>query len=216
MFKSQSENIGILCRGSSLLGLSDIEKNFDKCFIVNDFKNEIYHFENIFKRKEIIHFVNRLSTIPLKKKTYREFNIKKVQMNIPFTLNDRVFLISYFRYLSFFLRVHTVPTKFFNEINFTNRNAYKKKFPNTGIFSIFFTCKYLNVKNIYIAGLDFYKSDYIFRTKYASPLDVQYGKFVELNLIDIFIKFIRSKNYINFYMRTNYNFSNKPDNLILI
>ena len=51
MFKSTSKNLGILCRGKSLQNLNKFEDNFDKCFIINDFKKEIERFENILKKK---------------------------------------------------------------------------------------------------------------------------------------------------------------------
>ena len=137
-------------------------------------------------------------------------------MNVPFNMFDRVFLQSYLRYLSYFLRVKTVPKIFFKEINFTNKSSYKLKFPNTGLFSVFYACKYMKIKNLYIAGLDFYISDYIYRTEHASPLQVQHKKFLDLKLIDIFLNFIETKKSINFFIRSNYEFISVPKNLVLI
>ena len=65
----------ILCRGKSLLDIQYFEKYFHKCLVVNDFKNEIYHFRDILKKRDYS-FVNRLSTPILNKTTYEEFNIR--------------------------------------------------------------------------------------------------------------------------------------------
>ena len=51
MFPTNVKNFGILCRGKSLIDLPNIEQNFDMCYIVNNFENELYHFENILKKK---------------------------------------------------------------------------------------------------------------------------------------------------------------------
>ncbi len=52
MFSANLKNFGIICKGKSILGLPDIEKKFDACFIINQFEKELYHFEDIFKKKK--------------------------------------------------------------------------------------------------------------------------------------------------------------------
>lgn len=225
MFISSSENIGILCRGQSLQLLSKFSNKFDKCFIVNDFNKEIVKFENILKEKEIIHFVSRISKVSLEKNQYKNFNIKSIQMSIAFDFLDFQFLKSYIKYNLFNLKVNFMPKSFLRKLylqpfsKFKNEeryNNYKLKFPNTGLLSIFYAAEYLNVKNIYICGLDFYTADYVFRSNRASPIEIQHQKFLNLDLINFYLEFIRQKKNINFYMITNYKFLKKPDNLILI
>tara|TARA_B100000886_G_scaffold307151_1_gene240010 strand:- start:1631 stop:2308 length:678 start_codon:yes stop_codon:yes gene_type:complete len=225
MFISASENIGILCKGQSLKSLNKIEDKFEKCLIVNDFKKEIDAFENILKKKEIIHFVSRISKVSLSYKQYKKFNIKSVQMSVAYNISDYQFIKSYLKYKLFKLKVNFTPLSFlnklfinlFNKTEGTNKNFnYISKFPNTGLLSIFYAAEYLNVKNIYICGLDFYSSDYVFRNKRALPLETQYQKFLKLDLINFYLNFIKEKKDINFYMLTNYKFSHKPNNLILI
>lgn len=218
MFLNTSDSLGILCRGESLLHLKYFEKYFDKCFIINDFKNEIYHFGDILKNKEIIHFVNRLSTPILKRKTYKEFRIKTIQMSTAFNLFDRVFLKSYLTYNLFFLNVKTMPFSFIKDITIGLNSNYNYKFPNTGILSILFAARYLNIKSLYILGLDFYAADYIFRTIHANPLEIQAKKIINLNLIDLFLNFVKNSTNINFYIKSNYKFNInlKPKNLILL
>ncbi len=53
MFSANLKNFGIICKGKSILGLPDIEKKFDACFIINQFEKELYHFEDIFKKKKL-------------------------------------------------------------------------------------------------------------------------------------------------------------------
>lgn len=216
MFSSQPENLGILCRGKSLLGLSEIEKKFEMCYIVNNFNKEIYHFEDILKKKEIIHFVNRLKTAVLKKKTYQKFKINTVQMAAPFKLLDKNFMTSYLIYKFLSLNVKTMSKSFLHKFHFTGKEAYKNKFPNTGILSILYATEVLNVKNVYIIGLDFYSLDYLYRSKFSNPLEIQHQKFLDLNMINFFLKYVENKKDTMFYLRTGYNFSLVPKNLILI
>ena len=54
-----------------------------------------------------------------------------------------------------------------------------------------YATKFLNVKNIYILGLDFYVADYIYRTKHANALEIQHKKFKDLDLVNILLNFIR-------------------------
>ncbi len=225
MFKSSSKNLGILCRGKSLELLSKFEDKFDKCFIVNDFKEEIDKFENIIKKKEIIHFVSRVSKVSLKMRQYKRFNIKSIQMSVAFDFSDYQFMKCYLKYKLFNLNINYTPLSFLNKLylksfskfkGLKDHPNYKSKFPNTGLLSIFYAAEYLDVKNIFICGLDFYTTDYVFRSKRASPLEIQHQKFLDLDLINFFLNFIKEKKNINFYMLTNYKFSQKPDNLILL
>ena len=199
MFTSSSKNIGILCRGKSLESLNKFEDKFNKCFIVNDFEKEIVKFENILNKKEIIHFVSRISKVSLQKKQYKKFNIRSVQMSVAFDLFDYQFMTSYLKYKLFNLNIDLMPKSFAKILclkpysKIKNKSNYRAKFPNTGLMSIFYTAEYLNVENIYICGLDFYTADYVFRSKRASPLVVQHQKFLELGLVNFYLNFIREK-----------------------
>ena len=225
MFKSTSKNLGILCRGKSLQNLNKFEDNFDKCFIINDFKKEIERFENILKKKEIIHYVCRISKVSLKYNQYKNFNIKSVLMSVAFDMTDFQFIKSYLKYKLFNLNINFTPLIFLNKLSlklFTktskidNNINYLSKFPNTGLLSIFYAAEYLDIKNIFICGLDFYISDYLSRNKRSLPRDVQHKKILDLDLINFFLNYVKEKKDINFYMITNFKFSEKPDNLILL
>ena len=137
-------------------------------------------------------------------------------MATSFNLFDRVFLKSYLIYKSFFLNVKTMPLNFIREVTQGLNSDYKNKFPNTGILSVMYATKFLNVKNIYILGLDFYVADYIYRTKHANPLEIQHKKFKDLDLVNILLNFIENNKNINFYIRSKYQINNKPSNLIIL
>ena len=171
MFPSNLNSLGILCRGSSLIDLPKIEKYFDKCFIVNNFEKEAYHFEEILKKKEIIHFVNRSSYTVLKKKTYKYFNINSVQMAAPFNPFDKNLIISFLIYKFFFLNVTTMPKNILHKFHYTGNNAYKNKFPNTGILSVLYAAEILEVKNLYVIGLDFFTNDYFLRNEFSNSVN---------------------------------------------
>ena len=216
MFPSNLNSLGILCRGSSLMDLPKIEKYFDKCFIVNNFEREAYHFKEILKKKEIIHFVNRSSYTVLKKKTYKFFNINSIQMAAPFNLFDKNLMISFLIYKFFSLNVSTMPKYILHKFDYTGNKAYKNKFPNTGILSILYAAEILKVKNLYIIGLDFFTNDYFFKNEFSKGVASNYKKFVDLKIFEYFLEFINKNADTKFFLKTNYKFKVKPDNLILI
>lgn len=216
MYSSNIKNFGIICKGRSLLGLPEIENKFDKCFIINNFEKELHHFENIFKKKKIIHFVNRIRTAVMKKETYKYFEIDKIQMAAPFKLFDKKFIVSYLMYKYFGLEVETMSKSVLHKFHYTGKGAYKDKFPNTGILSILYVAEILKVENIYIIGLDFYTDKYLYKTKTSNPVEVTHQRFLDLKIIDFFLDFVDKKKNTNFFLRTNYKFKHKPENLFLI
>ena len=216
MLDGHLNNFGIICKGRSILDLPEIEKNFDTCYIVNNFENELFHFEAIFKKKKIIHFVNRISTAVLKRETYKYFKINDIQMATPFNLFDKNFMKSYLTYKYLRLKVATMSKDVLHKFHYTGNNDYKYKFPNTGIFSILFASEVLKVKNIYIVGLDFYKDNYLYKTKTSNPVEITHQRFINLKITEFFLDYIEKKKNTNFFLRTNYKFLYKPKNLILI
>jgi len=216
VFSANLKNFGIICKGKSILGLPDIEKKFDACFIINQFEKELYHFEDIFKKKKIIHFVNRIRTAAMNKKTYKYFEINKIQMAVPFNLFDKKLMVSYLKYKYIGLEVKMMSKSILHKFHYTGKDAYKNKFPNTGILSILFASEILKVKNIYIIGLDFYTDDYLYKTKTSNPVEITHQRFLNLKITDFFLDYIEKKKNTNFFLRTNYQFTHKPKNLILI
>ena len=193
MCLSSLENFGVLCKGKSILDLPEIEKKFNSCYIVNNFNNELFHFENIFKKKKIIHFVNRLRTAALKKNTYKYFKIHKIQMATPFNLFDKNFMKSYLTYKYFRLNVSTMSKDVLQKFHYTGNDDYKYKFPNTGIFSVLFASEILKVKNIYIIGLDFYTDDYLYKSKTTNPVEITHQRFLKLKITEFFLDYIEKK-----------------------
>ena len=216
MSSNNLKNFGIICKGKSLLGLPEIEKKFDRCYVINKFEKELYHFENIFKKKKITHFVNRIRTAAMQKQTYRHFKINNIQMAAPFKLFDKKFMISYLIYQYFGLKIKTMSKSFLHKFHYTGKDAYKEKFPNTGILSILYVAEILKVENIYIIGLDFYTGAYLYKTETSNPVEITHQRFLDLEIIDFFLDYVDRKKNTNFFLRTNYKFKSKPKNLILI
>ena len=103
-----------------------------------------------------------------------------------------------------------------HKFDYTGNSAYKNKFPNTGILSILYAAEILKVKNLYIIGLDFFTNDYFFRNEFSNSVDSNYKKFVDLKIFEYFLEFISKNADTKFFLKTNYKFKKKPDNLILI
>jgi len=81
---------------------------------------------------------------------------------------------------------------------------YADKAPNTGFLAIVYALELLKPKNLWVIGLDFYQSDYLFRRAHQSPLNKQQEKMERIDLINIFTKIIKDYpetkiNFLSYY-----------------
>jgi len=60
-----------------------------------------------------------------------------------------------------------------------------RKYPNTGIIAIIYALEMLKPKTLWLVGLDFYQSDYLFRRPHQNPLNVQQEKMGRINLVEV-------------------------------
>ena len=119
-------------------------------------------------------------------------------MATPFNLFDKNFMKSYLTYKYFRLKVSTMSKDVLHKFHYTGNDAYKNKFPNTGIFSILFTSEILKVKNIYIVGLDFYTDNYLYKSKTTNPVEITHQRFLNLKIIEFFLDYIEKKKEYKF------------------
>ena len=71
-------------------------------------------------------------------------------------------------------------------------------FPTTGVLSVVYASKFLKKKNIYVAGMDFYRSPYLANKK-VRPVQIKKGGW----MIDYIKKFIKDNQENNFTFLSN-------------
>jgi hypothetical protein len=183
-FEPQIDSFGIILKGKSLERFPDFRDRFERCFLVNNFDKEIEAVGGSLEGKKIVHFVNRLMTAPLKPENYERFNITDVQLSKISRVGDKRLKVAVPHYNSLGLKVHYLP-KHLLKFNEFFGAEYAKKFPNTGILAIIYTLQMLRPRNLWIVGLDYYQSDYLFRRPHANPIEVQRAKMARINLVEI-------------------------------
>lgn len=88
-----------------------------------------------------------------------------------------------------------------------------KEFPNTGTLAVscIYAIKNLNVKNIYIFGLDFYKGNYLFKQNHNYKLEKQKSDTIQKD----FINFFSYYDYINFHIYSSIDLKINIKNIII-
>ena len=225
-FQKNLENFGVILKGSSVAGLPKISDKFENCFIVNNIDKNKNNQESEYsiiapyiKGKKVAHFVNRLQTAPLLREHYQELAIK----NIQFTKLQLDPQLAYMKnvYESYGLECHMLPpelleyNKYFADKYYLQPgdSNYSKKHPNTGVLSVIYAAHILKPKNLWIAGLDFYQSDYLFRRPWHNPLENQQLKMKNTDMVGHFVDIVKRNPDVNFKMMTNCNNLPEMENL---
>jgi hypothetical protein len=184
-FSKEIDSFAVLLKGSSLDKLSQYHKEFNSCFIVSDYDDELIAIGKYLKEKDIAHFTNRSKQSSLSKTNYQEFNIKHIQTGQVFRLNHFRLMETYLHYkrMMIGLKVHSLPEgllRFHNSFG----SEYALKFPNTGILSLIYTLEIVKPKVLWIFGLDFYSTPYMMKQSQGTVLSLeqQQSKLNRLNL----------------------------------
>ena len=192
------ENVGILLRGKSLENLEKISDKFRTCFIVNDFKEELEMFRSLLKDKHIFHFANSMRDAALQRDQYRDFRIKTIMFSFTETMamesknkkkNPRV-LEDHYRSLGL-TNIHFLPSILENTT---------KSIKNTGLSCIMYVSKFIRTPNIWIAGLDFYESDYLVKENFK----YQRQKAKDIKMIESFVKIVRAHPNITYHLSSRH------------
>lgn len=209
LFPHNLENFGVILKGSSIIRLKEVANRFEDCFIVNNIdknkSNENSEYSLIaplIKNKNIVHFVNRLKTAPLLKKHYKELGIKNIQftkaeLDAELTKVKRI-------YNSYGLTCHKLPESLLTYNNyFLGKGDYERKHPNTGVLSIIYAVHIIRPSNLWIVGLDFYETDYLYRRPWHWELKNQRDKMERLDIPGQFIELVKNNPNINFNLISN-------------
>lgn len=184
-FPEDLDSFGVLLKGKSLEQFATYAKEFDDCFMVNNFDKEIEAVGPSLQGKRCVQFVNRLMTAALQKEYYERFAITDIQLPKVSAFKDRKLKKPIDHYKSLGLKMHLLPKKLlkFNREDFDEE--YTKKYPNTGILAIIYALEMLRPRTLWIIGLDFYQKDYLFRRSHQNPIEVQRAKMDRINMVDV-------------------------------
>lgn len=178
-------NFGVMLKGKSLEQLPKYSDEFRHCFLVNNFDKELSAVGDCLLNKGCVQFVNRLQTAYLTAENYKRLGIRDIQLPKVSSFADRALKQAIRHYKSLNLRTHFLPKQLlkFNKQDFGKE--YAKKYPNTGIMAIIYALEMLAPETLWIAGLDFYQSDYLARRAHQNPLVVQQAKMERTNLVKV-------------------------------
>jgi hypothetical protein len=181
--------------------LKDLEKishEFTECYIVNDFKRELDLIVEQLKNKKIHHFVNSMAKASLQKKQYKNFGIKSLQFS--FTKN---MAIKQGEKTGEHQKKPKGLRKHYEHLGLTSikflPNEHEKitrSIRNTGICCISYVSEFIRPSNIWIAGLDFYESDYLVKRNYK----YQKKKAKQIKMVESFIKIVKKHPHITYHL----------------
>jgi len=184
-YNRELDSFGIMLKGKSLEQFPKYDKEFENCFLVNNFDKELKAIGDSLIGKKCVHFVNRVkTTTPLQPENYKKLNITEIQLPKVSAVGDNTLRQSINHYKSLGLKTHYLP-KHLLKFNNVFGPEYARKYPNTGILAIIYTLEILRPKTLWIVGLDFYQSDYLFRRPHQSTIEVQRAKMNRTNLVEI-------------------------------
>ena len=206
-FSKNVDNFAVLLKGSSLEKIPKYYKNFDKCFIVSDYNDELKFVDRFLKGKEVVHFTNRSKQSSLSKENYNKLNIRHIQTGQVFRLNHFRLIQTYFHYRKMMLnlKIHPLPEKM---LRFQSAfgEEYRLKFPNTGILAIIYTLEIIRPKVLWVFGLDFYSKPYMVEQtqKTGLSLNQQQFKLDRLNLPTFVLNLFKNYPETKIMMASHY------------
>lgn len=218
------KDFGVICKGRSLLRIGEVVDNFDSCCIVNNIDRDKHGNQKdgnaseytalapLLKGKDICHFINRLNNAPLSKAHYRELRIHDVyftRATLDKQLGERQKELN-----SIGLTCHLLPERLL-EYNKAFPEEYAGKHPNTGLLAVTYAADIIRPKVLWVIGLDFYESDYIYRRPWQSPLKKQQEKMKRCGMKDAFLSLVKKFPEIRFHMVSDATFP-EMDNLRVI
>lgn len=216
-FQPNIDNFGVVLKGKSIEKLPQVSKEFNDCFIVNNFDKEIEIIGDSLMNKNIVHFSNRSHmTAPLKPENYRKFNIKEVQLYKSSALWDRALIYIIHHYQSLGLRTVFLPKHLMNVSKGLFGSVFEKKFPSTGLLAIFYALEIIRPQNLWIVGLDFYQSDYLVRRDYNTPIEIMRAKMERTDAPGAVRRWIREYSNVNFNIVTYFDGFEPEKNLKLL
>lgn len=198
------ENFGILINNQSLEKLPKVAKNFNDCFIINNFDTEFDIIGNHLLGKNIIQFSNRMyGTTPLNPAHYKNYGIKEIQFYKYNSLLDYRLLYLLYKYQLLGLSTVFLP-KYIDVSGLIFGPSFKNKFPSTDLCAIYYALEIIRPKNLWIIGLDFYEHGYLTRNVDNALVERKRKKLKKANAHNVVNEWIRYYKDVNFNIVTYY------------
>ncbi|MGA0351993.1 MAG: hypothetical protein ACO3MF_04545 [Acholeplasmataceae bacterium] len=177
-------SIAILCRGQSLNLIKHHLDEVDEVITVNNFMSESQNtsIDKILQIKNVSSICCRMKGAVATKKWYNQYDVKKIILNV------------------FSNEYHKHPTKAKQILDRDNISSSPLPdvmkmwtnetggFPTTGVLAIVYATTALKKKNIYVAGMDFYETDY-FNGSPPSKGGLKKSKIMKSYLLDFMKQF---------------------------
>ena len=201
---SSNQNYAVLLGGKSLENYDKFIKDIDNIYLVNTFSKffESEKHLNQFKKKNIIHFVNKYGVCSLGRKFYKDLQIKDIQFSIPYDIFDIKLNKSFINYKLMGLNCRFLEKNLLLNNQRDFGQSFKNKFPNTGVLSIYYILSKIRPRNLIIAGLDFYENDYLYTVYDNYPLSKHLNKMKRLNLVDWTVKLFSQQKHTKIVLYT--------------
>lgn len=212
LFPENPSSFGVLLKGSSLSQFPKYSEKFNHCFIVNDFKKEIEYIGNFLEGKKIVHFVNKSHHAPLRQSQYLYLNIDNIQIYQAFNFFEIGLLKAWLRYTVLRKKINWLPDNLL-KFNKSFGKEFIKKFPNTGILAVIYALEIIRPKELWIFGMDFYKTNYLFRRDYHTTLSPQIEKYEKLGLIEYVAELFKKYPSTRINLVTSYKEFPEVDNV---
>ena len=203
-FDRRLDSFGVVLKGKSLEQFTKYDKEFESCFLVNNFDKEMNAVGDSLEGMNCVHFVNRVvTTTPLQPENYKRLDLTEIQLPKVSAIGDKTLKQAICHYKSLGLKVHYLPK---NLLKFNKEFGpeYANKYPNTGILAIIYALEMLRPRTLWVIGLDFYQSDYLFRRPHQSTIAVQRAKMERTNLVEITANIFRRFPDVQINMVTYY------------
>jgi hypothetical protein len=201
-------SIGILLRGESVKDLPKIIGNFETCFIVNWHKDEFDNLGKYILGKNIIQYSNLKHCKLFPKYIYEEYNINIVAVPFCKSMMRSKRSVALFRKYrkSGIKEIIFLPEKYIKELDLRPRN--------TGITCLFYCSKVLKCRDIWVAGLDFYSTNYLLKRTPKKSHNKKINR--QINMIERFIKYLETFSTAKYTILSQYESFPNLDNLKVI
>lgn len=205
------KNYGILFRGKSLEKVSQITNNFYDCMIVNNFEREFELIGKYLSNKKIDQIVNMKTDSCLLDETIKKFNVECIQLSFPEKhdqLEKNKRRVRRSQQMLEYCKNRNLRTRFLPD------HLFKKSMEmrNTGLTGLLCVSDQLKPENIWLVGLDFYRSDYLTR----KLLDGQFENSLKLKMTDSFMNIVNGYKHINYHILSYCRELKTKDNLEVI
>jgi len=202
--QGKNRDFGILLKGKSIEVLPRFADRFNVCFVVNSFQF-LDEFMETIRGKRILFYSNRLCGTRMPPEWHKKHGVRDVFLTLTeyHAEGDAASVSNAGHYRKIGVRVHWMPESL---LPFCERfrGAYATKHPNTGVLALTHAAHVFRPAHLWIAGLDFYATDYWRRRDQCAPLSTQQAKMERVGIPQETFRVIREHPDTMFHIASYY------------